>query len=139
MRIWFTNTAVVAPSYFDFISIYAQSITVEELMGKNIALHCLSMDTKSAHFVEFKDGDDPYDVRKYPLLQFSQKAHSKYLYIMPLDEFFTYCDSQDVASRRVVWLNHSVRCGSTLWCQIFHRSEERRVGKECRSRWSPYH
>src|SRR3712207_8393110 len=23
-------------------------------------------------------------------------------------------------------------------CQIF-RSEERRVGKECRSRWSPYH
>ena len=23
--------------------------------------------------------------------------------------------------------------------QIFIRSEERRVGKECRSRWSPYH
>ena len=22
---------------------------------------------------------------------------------------------------------------------IFQRSEERRVGKECRSRWSPYH
>ena len=24
-------------------------------------------------------------------------------------------------------------------CQVDHRSEERRVGKECRSRWSPYH
>ena len=23
--------------------------------------------------------------------------------------------------------------------QVNHRSEERRVGKECRSRWSPYH
>ena len=23
--------------------------------------------------------------------------------------------------------------------QICYRSEERRVGKECRSRWSPYH
>ena len=23
--------------------------------------------------------------------------------------------------------------------QILKRSEERRVGKECRSRWSPYH
>ena len=23
--------------------------------------------------------------------------------------------------------------------QHLHRSEERRVGKECRSRWSPYH
>ena len=24
-------------------------------------------------------------------------------------------------------------------CEIYLRSEERRVGKECRSRWSPYH
>src|SRR5207249_8083897 len=26
-----------------------------------------------------------------------------------------------------------------LAVQFHHRSEERRVGKECRSRWSPYH
>ena len=25
------------------------------------------------------------------------------------------------------------------WIDEFYRSEERRVGKECRSRWSPYH
>ena len=24
-------------------------------------------------------------------------------------------------------------------CRVWERSEERRVGKECRSRWSPYH
>src|SRR2546430_2972479 len=34
-------------------------------------------------------------------------------------------------------------CGQAYWsispvAQV-HRSEERRVGKECRSRWSPYH
>ena len=29
--------------------------------------------------------------------------------------------------------------GSILTEQYFERSEERRVGKECRSRWSPYH
>ena len=28
--------------------------------------------------------------------------------------------------------------GTTIGAGIF-RSEERRVGKECRSRWSPYH
>src|SRR3712207_9099187 len=26
-----------------------------------------------------------------------------------------------------------------LWVMTEERSEERRVGKECRSRWSPYH
>src|SRR5438094_10237768 len=26
-----------------------------------------------------------------------------------------------------------------LHCGIYRRSEERRVGKECRSRWGPYH
>ena len=25
------------------------------------------------------------------------------------------------------------------YLELKHRSEERRVGKECRSRWSPYH
>src|SRR5690349_662101 len=29
--------------------------------------------------------------------------------------------------------------GSLPWCLALARSEERRVGKECRSRWSPYH
>src|SRR3712207_7943248 len=29
--------------------------------------------------------------------------------------------------------------GSGLGLAIARRSEERRVGKECRSRWSPYH
>src|SRR2546423_12702628 len=30
-------------------------------------------------------------------------------------------------------------CESTLFSRSSVRSEERRVGKECRSRWSPYH
>ena len=29
--------------------------------------------------------------------------------------------------------------GRVLYEKDAHRSEERRVGKECRSRWSPYH
>ena len=33
------------------------------------------------------------------------------------------------------------QCGNRVKIQqaLFRRSEERRVGKECRSRWSPYH
>ena len=30
-------------------------------------------------------------------------------------------------------------CAQAVACAYCDRSEERRVGKECRSRWSPYH
>ena len=32
-----------------------------------------------------------------------------------------------------------LRIPATKRAEISTRSEERRVGKECRSRWSPYH
>ena len=33
-----------------------------------------------------------------------------------------------------------IRVGKIVKAEVFEeRSEERRVGKECRSRWSPYH
>ena len=34
-------------------------------------------------------------------------------------------------------LNYKKKVKKPIW--IKWRSEERRVGKECRSRWSPYH
>src|ERR1035437_11012617 len=52
---------------------------------------------------------------------------------------------------RIARLQHETATGSALLATVFveedipvaigsaHRSEERRVGKECRSRWSPYH
>ena len=121
MRIWLTKGAILTPSYYDFISTYSESLTVKELMKKrNIVPHCISLHRNAAYFVEFKDGDNPYNVRKYSLLQVSQKDHSKYCYIVPLKDFISYCDDLDVASRHIVWLSHSARCGSTLWGQIFN-------------------
>src|SRR3712207_8414413 len=47
-------------------------------------------------------------------------------------EIFFHEGGFDPAER----LDLIARYGITVLCQ---RSEERRVGKECRSRWSPYH
>src|SRR2546430_6532397 len=38
-----------------------------------------------------------------------------------------------------IWLSSKIVPTVTVNCSRQARSEERRVGKECRSRWSPYH
>ena len=43
-----------------------------------------------------------------------------------------YVDVQDVARRVIEQIGYTKS-------EYAERSEERRVGKECRSRWSPYH
>src|SRR2546430_3739907 len=40
---------------------------------------------------------------------------------------------------QVVQAQQGVSLSTTSMCRELKRSEERRVGKECRSRWSPYH
>src|SRR2546421_9571770 len=44
--------------------------------------------------------------------------------------------SDERRERRSVQLNHTIELRALVGRE---RSEERRVGKECRSRWSPYH
>ena len=53
----------------------------------------------------------------------------KYYYLKLKENFF---DSDSIV------LLEDMKDG-ILYSNILLRSEERRVGKECRSRWSPYH
>ena len=53
-----------------------------------------------------------------------------------LDEFLGY--KNKILTNKI----KCIKCGDILESKTpndFKRSEERRVGKECRSRWSPYH
>ena len=73
----------------------------------------------------------PYGV----ICQFS--VHEKYGclkdYVALLD--FYLAGRLDTDSEGLLLLTNNGR----LQARIAERSEERRVGKECRSRWSPYH
>ena len=54
-----------------------------------------------------------------------------------LDYCCKLCEKNDI---RFVRLPRAANAGNTARCaDADDRSEERRVGKECRSRWSPYH
>ena len=41
--------------------------------------------------------------------------------------------------KRLILVIEDEHAISNFICRALARSEERRVGKECRSRWSPYH
>ena len=56
---------------------------------------------------------------------------------MPDDERLTYLDTCGIARLKDGNGNASAQEAYANRCS--ERSEERRVGKECRSRWSPYH
>ena len=51
-------------------------------------------------------------------------------------KLITYGDTRDVAIRR---MQNALAETIIDGIKTVLRSEERRVGKECRSRWSPYH
>ena len=58
--------------------------------------------------------------------------------VVLLDSDFTALPHILLEGRRVV--NNMTRVAGVFFVKtIYSRSEERRVGKECRSRWSPYH
>ena len=48
-----------------------------------------------------------------------------------------YLTNRQIEAARIAMTRH-IKRGSKVWITS-SRSEERRVGKECRSRWSPYH
>ena len=52
-------------------------------------------------------------------------------------------DLPEIKPGQIIRVHQKIKEGDKIRIQVFEgvviRSEERRVGKECRSRWSPYH
>ena len=90
--------------------------------------------------VEKKPNPPVWQPLKEMLTQSSPPGEDSWFETFGLDHYFstTYLE-KDQATMRLTTTETST---STAARQLVHeimRSEERRVGKECRSRWSPYH
>ena len=59
--------------------------------------------------------------------------------LMELKKSLKYELRFEVASERNKIPGYTLIPSHDRSAEAQHRSEERRVGKECRSRWSPYH
>ena len=77
----------------------------------------------------------------YPVLEIEIINPRKYIYLFAQIEFKAKIGSILKPSRRTEIRRYSRRILRAFSDDINKqlRSEERRVGKECRSRWSPYH
>ena len=75
-----------------------------------------------------KDEESPYKHNKFPYVIFWGKRE---------DRTGIPCGY----ARDMMFLQDEInaRVAKQQWLLSAKRSEERRVGKECRSRWSPYH
>lgn len=89
----------------------------EYVLRKNVFL--LGVEDDVAKFVELDPDIDLFNIRKYPIFYMIQTFCTKRMIILPLKDFYDLVDSIDTSDRNVVWLFHTLRCGSTVWSQVF--------------------
>src|SRR3712207_9438122 len=99
--------------------------------------HLLAL--SSRYDMIINDRQDLYPMADFLYIRCTNKSHRNIAYALKMP--FNTETSQltaisiaphfDIHCAKMIMVEHDKACAS--------RSEERRVGKECRSRWSPYH
>lgn len=115
---WFTLPFRVYATPDAFVCSHETFTTTDILFKKNI--HLLSLSKTEATFVELNEGIDAYNTRQYPILFLVQTQYARRVMKVPIDIFYKLANQLDVSDRHVVWMFHSVRCGSTAWAQVFN-------------------
>ena len=77
----------------------------------------------------------PRGVERVQILADSESFEALDLAVLPI--ISEYLEKLDRRLRRLA--KEAKKLSDAREVEFFERSEERRVGKECRSRWSPYH
>ena len=113
MECYLDNSATTKPCK---AAVDAEISALTELYGNPSSLHQKGVDA-------------------YMLLEKSRGTIAASLKASPDEIYFTPCGT--VSNNTAIF--GAVGAKKRLGKKIVTRSEERRVGKECRSRWSPYH
>src|SRR2546429_9951947 len=68
-----------------------------------------------------------------------EREHTHADEVAAVDAFVAFSDDRAHAQQPRAFCRPIARRAGAIFFSGDNRSEERRVGKECRSRWSPYH
>lgn len=94
-----------------------QGFVPAEYVLKN-GVHLLSVLKSRAIFIEVNK--DILNLNKFPLTCLAQEELARKLIILPIGYLNSIVDKIDISGRRVVWMFHTMRCGSTAWAQVFN-------------------
>src|SRR5689334_15805888 len=110
----------------------------EEQTGLELDVRIIGSDEYFSNRIHhLLDGEEAADVyMSGPVLIWEHVAAG---FVEPLDPFLDRYDAGDFVDRLLACNRWSGRFGDPLGEGPLLRSEERRVGKECRSRWSAEH
>lgn len=83
-------------------------------------VHLLSIDREKATFLQVDEDCNLFNSRQYPIAFMAQTQLAKKVIILPIRYFNKIVDEIDISNRKVVWMFHTERCGSTAWVQAFN-------------------
>ena len=92
--------------------------TVDTVLRDNV--HLISIEDDVAKFVEVDASVNLLDCRHYPLFSVALSEHVRKYIIIPRVDFDRLVSGIEDDDREVVWMFHTMRCGSTLWSQMFN-------------------
>lgn len=96
----------------------------EKFTTADIALkkgvHLMGITKETAIFLQVEDNCDLYNPKSNPIISMCQTAKASRMIILPISCFYTIADKIDISDRKVVWMFHTLRCGSTAWAQAFN-------------------
>src|SRR3989441_3948173 len=110
---------------------------------RHLVLHDAANGARWAPIQHLLGARAPFELHNSPLSEFACVGF-EYGYAGAAPEALVLWEAQfgDFANGAEVIIDQFIFSGLAKWGQTSRltlRSEERRVGKECRSRWSPYH
>ena len=110
-----TSTPLTTP--YSFFTVHDRFAPASIILEKNV--HLLSIDKEQVKYLRFNKDLDILNLRKHPILFLAQLMNVNEVITLPRKEFDRIMNKIDIDDREVVWFFHTIRCGSTVWGQIF--------------------
>lgn len=104
-------------TYYSFFTTHSHFAPASIVQDENV--HLLSIGSDIVRFTKVAPTLDILNLRKNPIFFLAQTMNAKQIIVLPRKIYDTMMESVDVSDREVVWLFHTIRCGSTVWSQIF--------------------